>query len=61
MKRIAVLVLGIAALTALAGCGSEKAAPLTKAESSQMSAPLGQPMPPEAKAAMEKAGKPNGR
>ena len=44
-------------LPLLTGCGSEKAAPLTTDEKAKFTAPLGQPMPPEAKAAMERAGK----
>jgi hypothetical protein len=56
-----VLSVTFAALAAfvVAGCSNNAAGggatPLSKEEESRMRAPLGQPMPPEARAAMEKA------
>ncbi|GAB4462044.1 MAG: hypothetical protein OHK0029_28280 [Armatimonadaceae bacterium] len=42
-------------LLPLTGCGEEKGTELSKTEEEKFRAPLGQPMPPEAKAAMERA------
>lgn len=54
-KRSLFLVIAVAAL-AFAGCNSvEKGESFSKTEGDKFKAPLGQPMPPEAKAAMEKA------
>lgn len=51
-NRVAVACAGFAALASLtAGCGNPQA-PMSKAETSAIHKPLGQPMPPEAAAAM---------
>jgi hypothetical protein len=48
---LSVALAAAALLSLTAGC-STKAQPLTQAEKDKFNAPLGQPMPPEAKAAM---------
>ena len=45
---------GIVTGAFLSGCGKSEV-PVSKSESAQIHAPLGQPMPPEARAAMAKA------
>ena len=57
-RRIVTFSLALSATVSLAltvGC-SDKAPPLSKDDKAKFNAPLGQPMPPEAKAAMEKMG-----
>ena len=53
-KTLLLSVSSAAIMMLLAGCGEPKAT-VTKSESEMIHAPLGQPMPPEARAAMEKA------
>lgn len=61
MKKMTFCLLAIlAASSLLAGCQAGSQSSMSKTEEDAMRKPVGQPMPPEAKAAMERARAGNG-